>query len=1141
MTATTAAEPFPTFVDNLNGNTLAHALEALLGVASPVPESSGAPETTAPSEARIATAYFSPAGFAQIADGLAAVPMVRLLLGADLAAQGRPPCRRQLGEPKAVFDRRCIGECLARMTTELRRERDRLPFTYAGRASLAMLVGALKSGNVEVRRYEKAFLHAKAYILTEGVLAGSSNLTAAGLTANLELSLGRDDTTTVEKATRWFDDLWDDAEPYDLVDVFEELLLPRTPWDVFLRVLWQLYGDEVAKDAEADDNLPLTSFQKHGVARALRLINATGGAIVADEVGLGKTFIAGEILQLYRDRRQRVLLICPAALRDTTWKKFLSQYQLFAESLSYEQLANDAQLLPPDADRPGRQHLQRPLDEYQLVIVDEAHNYRNPDAPTRAATLRRLLFGRRRDLLLLTATPVNNSLWDLYHLVRFFLRQDAHLADRGILSIRGRFEAAMREDPSNLSPDLLYPIIDATTVKRTRQFVRKHYAGDTIPGPDGQPRHIEFPSPRAVTVRYALDKRMPGFFDRLEAALDPDGGEAIAFARYTPAAYLRDTGDPEENARARAVVGLLRSGLLKRFESSAHAFRTTAERMAATHDRFLDALDAGYVVTTTFLSELSADDETGIEELLASADGDPDKRLHADAALYDVERLRRQVERDRSLLRALVADAAKITLEQDPKLKALAGALADIAGQAEAEASHSGDECQKRKVLVFSSFADTVDWIRRYLADAVEKHPGLKPYRGRVATATGSSREAAESRLQAVQGFAPLSMGAPAGSDADRFDILVSTDVLAEGVNLQQCRHVVNFDMPWNPMRLVQRHGRIDRIGSPHRRVFLRTIFPVDRLDRLLNLEQRILAKLAMAAASVGVAAPIEGAAHGGQVFTETREEIEKLLREDASLFERGGTAGATQTGEEYRQTLRKALHADHRRIVEMPWKTGSGMTKGARRGIFFCAVVGHGAKLERTYLRFVPATADWSPDRSAPVEAEVGACLRLVECEEDTPTWFPPVVRERAFDFWELARRDIWERWMRETDPANLQPRLRPLNRRVAAFIRDNPPPNVPDDRVRQAVEVLESPWPRREEIMLRKWFGSADQPPEDGDPSASGSCKDLRRPALSQRLIDEVLNTGLEPLRPPPLLPVIEPSEVELICWLGIEPEAD
>ena len=166
------------------------------------------------------------------------------------------------------------------------------------------------------------------------------------------------------------------------------------------------------------------------------------------------------------------MLICPASLRDSTWRQFLTRYQLFVECLSFEQLANDEKLKDNQRPNADQQHLQRELDEYQLVIVDEAHNYRNPDAPTRAAALRYLLFGKRRDLLLLTATPVNNSLWDLYHLLRFFLRQDAHFADRGILSIREIFKEAMREDPSDLNPDHLYPVIDATTVKRTRQFVK---------------------------------------------------------------------------------------------------------------------------------------------------------------------------------------------------------------------------------------------------------------------------------------------------------------------------------------------------------------------------------------------------------------------------------------------------------------------------------------------------------------------------------------------------------------------------------------------------------------------------------------------------------------------------------------------
>lgn len=1113
----------PAFIDNRDGNTLARALRTVLAA----PQSDRTGEGTAPPDrVRIATAFFSPSGFAQIADALSRVPEVRLLLGADRPAD-ETAWRRGLGEPAGAFERRRLGGRLRRMDDGLRRERDRLPYTRTSANALRTLIAALRGGNMEVRRYERAFLHAKAYILTsggdafgapEGVIAGSANLTAAGLSDNLELDLGRYDRPIVERARAWFDELWEQAEPYDLADVFEVVFRLRRPWEIFIHVLWRLYGKEVADDEEVDDNLPLTSFQKHGVARALRLIRETGGCIVADEVGLGKTFVAGEILQIYRERRQRALLICPAALRDTTWKKFLSTYQLFVECLSFEQLASDGQLR--DAQRPEarQQHLQRPLDEYQLVIVDEAHNYRNPDAPTRAAALRALMFGRRRDLLLLTATPVNNSLWDLYHLIRFFLRQDAHLAERGILSLRARFEKAMREDPSSLSPDVLYPVIDATTVKRTREFVRKHYANDIIRGPDGIARPIVFPQPRAISVRYDLDESLPGFFDRLEAALDPDGGEAVEFARYTPEAYLQGGGDEEEVARARATVGLLRSGLLKRFESSTFAFRRTTEKMVREHEIFLDALNRGHVATTAFMQELSGDDEAVFDTLLTTSSN------LRDASAYDVEGLRAAVRRDRDTLRTLSEDAASITPHRDPKLAALIEALVEIVQQARREATDSVDEAQRRKVLVFSFFADTVRWVRDFLVTELVGRADIAAYANRIAAVSGQDDLSDVSRNEAVQGFAPVSMEAPEGQAADRYDLLISTDVLVEGVNLQQCRHIINFDVPWNPMRLVQRHGRIDRIGSTHKRVFLRTIFPVDRLDQLLNLEQRILDKLAMAAASVGVVAPIEGSSHGKQVFTETRHEIEKLLREDPSLYERGGTAAAAQTGEEYRQTLRKALAGNGEHITGLPWKVGTGMIKGVRRGVFFCAVVGDGTDLERTYLRFVPAGDDWRPrtDEGAVVR-EVGTCLRLIECTEDTEPWLSAVLQDGVYDFWAVAQQDILDDWVRQTDPANLQPKVRPLNHRVAEFIRTNSPVDVPDDRITRALDVLESPWPRREEIMLRGWFESNEH----------------RGKELARLLIDRILGTGLEPVEPAPPLPPISPEDVELVCWMGVEPE--
>ena len=192
-------------------------------------------------------------------------------------------------------------------------------------------------------------------------------------------------------------------------------------------------------------------------------------------------------------------------------------------------------------------------------------------------------------------------------------------------------------------------------------------------------------------------------------------------------------------------------------------------------------------------------------------------------------------------------------------------------------------------------------------------------------------------------------------------------------------------------------------------------------------------------------------------------------------------------------------------------------MKRGARRGVFFCAVVG-----ERTYLRFVAANDTWevSTDDNAIVR-EVGTCLRLIECDSETPTWYPDTLQEVVYDFWDTAQADILSEWTRETDPANLQPKVRPLNLRVAEFIRANPVVGIPDEEVIRALDILESPWPRREEIMLRRWF-------EDTN---------LHGAALSEYLIRQIVASGLEPVEPPDPLPPISAHDIQLLCWLGID----
>jgi len=1096
----------PTFVDNQNGNSLAKA------IAQHVRDLKVAGEF--PFRFDIASGFFNVAGFREIREAIEQVGEVRLLLGAEPIAEAT----RSLAEPpRPGIDTNAmrgaeLASAIEKLDAGIRHDRDLLPFDEDTDRSIRRLLELFHHGQIRVRRYRREFLHAKAYLFQTrggGVVVGSSNFTYGGLSGNLELNLGHYDEAIVGRVSAWFDDLWESAEPYDLAALFDRLFAEFPPFLIYLRVLFELYGAELGEEAAATGDVPVTNFQQHGVWRALRIIENCGGALVADGVGLGKTFIAGEVIRRYRERKQRVLLVCPATLRDGTWKRFLARYQLFVEMVSYEELAND---LKPGAEKT---HLQSPVEEFSLVVIDESHNYRNPDAPMRAGVLRQLLLGRRPHVLMLTATPVNNSLWDLYHLLRYFVKQDALLADRGVLSIRDRFEHAARVDPFSLSPDLLYPVIDATTVKRTRPFIKKHYSNDLIEDASGKRVPIRFPKPTPSSIEYSLDGVLPGFLDELEEALMPPGGTPkLTLARYQPENY---PAGRTKLGTDTAIVGLLRSGLLKRFESSVASFAATTRRLVREHDMFLEQLERGWVVGKELLKEIAyADDEEAMQQILDDSD---EKRP---AAEFNVAELRRDVRADRDLLDDFCKKAEKVRANHDPKLAALVEELERIAKEAKDESVGEADERNKRKVLVFSAYVDTINWIESFLDGVIDRDPRLAKYRGRVASVEGDKSRAGVTREMAVQGFAPDSAGAPqskVGEDRDRFDLLLSTDVLAEGMNLQQCRNIINYDLPWNPMRLVQRHGRIDRIGSPHDRVFLRTFFPDAELDRLLALENRVRRKLAQAAHSVGVeVTPIEGGAVGMQSFSETRDEIEKLQKGDATLYESGGTAGAAQSGEEYRQVLRKALATNRREIEELPWKAGSGLAKGDRRGHFFCGKAG-----SRIYTRFVPFEHAKDP-AGAPIVTELGTCLRLIECAPDAPLTMPLYLKQTAFGAWEKARASILDAWTKETDPANLQPRVPPLNRKIAELIRDFPAKDIPEVRWKKALDAVEAPCSGREQRALRAVFERDDFPSRD---------------AKSTALIEEIERLGLEPFRSPDPLPPIQLADIHLICWMAIERE--
>lgn len=1105
----------------------------------------------------IASAYFNPGGWHLLADQLERAGKVRLLLGAEPDVGADMFKARRLGglpTERKVMQRR-LRDALTDHHHDMAEDRNLIGFNPNEDAKVQRLIDWLRCPEVEVRRLETQFLHGKAYILetnSEHVLVGSSNLTYAGLMRNVELNLGQSNRTPVDRVRDWFDDLWERSAAYtdQLIDLYEQRFVEHDPYLVFLRMLWEMYGDRIDGPSRPL-TLPLLPWQKEGVDRAEALLAQYGGVLVADGVGLGKTYLAGELIRYAnRELRQRVLLIAPAALRDGPWAQFFDEwaheFTRAVDIVSYEQLSQHPAL---GGDGPVPKGMKYDPDEYALVVIDEAHAYRNTDTD-RSKALRLLLAGTpRKRLVLLTATPVNNGLMDLYNLLVYFISNDGAFINKGIPSLRKRFQEAQAINPDDLSPDVLFDVLDEVAVRRTRRFIKKYYPGVSLPGGGV----VKFPEPKVVRIDYPLDSlveitpELDGFFEEFAYALavDPDDDDspipgsadfdyehALSLARYQPSAFAKNPADLDH--REVQAAGLLRSGLLKRFESSAHAFAKTCRKMAESHQQFLDALNDGYVLTGEALQTYVKTDSDDFDPTALDVGGSKES-----AEKFRVDDLRHAVETDRDMLVGFAARAELITADVDPKIDALIDALADIAKQAKEDSlTDPSMESTNRKVLLFSYYQDTADWIHDHLVAAAKSDPRLQGYADRITVVSGDRGDKAD----AMFGFAPLSSDAPAGRDDDRYDLLVATDVLAEGVNLQQCRHIINYDLPWNPMRLVQRHGRIDRIGSPHDRIWMRCFFPAELLDRLLGLEAAIQRKIAQAAASIGTEGEIiPGSAVKEHTYNTVKKQIDELADENADIFEAEFEPGAL-SGEEFRKIVEQARANETlaKKIDTLPWVAGSGfavdLEAGEQPGFVFCVRVGNHP--EPTF-RWVPTDANGDlvrasidPDElldgiHAPLAVEgmsreTLTALGKAYCEPETDRHLPDAWRQQAYEAWEVARDDIYADWQPKTDRQNLVPRVDKPFRDALDLLRTYPPHGIPASRLDHIKASLNNQADERRLNVVRAAL-RGDDPPG----------------VKVQRLLDAIETLGLTPPEPVRPLDEIIPDDIHLVCWMALVPK--
>ena len=755
----------------------------------------------------------------------------------------------------------------------------RLSEWIATKAEVRRALGAVPQGTMVVRDGA-----GDALLALLGSLALSTD--GLGLAPGNPLNLIQASETPEEARllSQWFDAQWsalaaDPAAKASLLSALRDIAVHRAPYLIYSLVLHHVFhdrGDEldeeqVIKSATGIRNTvvwqKLYKFQRDGVVGAIDKLNRFGGCIIADSVGLGKTFEALAIIKYHELRNDRVLVLVPKRLRDnwTLYKandrrNILSRDRFNYDVLNHTDLSRDGGL-SGDIDLG---HVN--WGNYDLVVIDESHNFRNKKTPqaggeTRYDRLMRKIIreGVKTRVLMLSATPVNNRMADLRNQIVFATEgDDTALLEHGIPSVDSTTRLAQKQfnrwldlDESERTSGRLiemlgfdyFTLLDLLTIARSRRHIEKYY---------GLRETGRFPDRlRPINIKADVDRSgaFPAIRDiNLEI-------RRLNLAAYAPLRYVLPhkqeaydrkystevkggTGFFRQVDREESLIHLLRVNVLKRMESSVVSFALTVERQLRDVKATLARIDEQTAEQGEDLEEIEIEDvdldDPSFESLLV---GRKVKVLLVDV---DLVRWRQDLIEDRNRLANLLAAARAVNADRDAKLEALRQV---IAGKCRNPINPGN-----RKVIVFTAFADTARYLFDELAPWAKKSLGVES-----ALVTGSGRN--QTTLPGLRkdlgsiltSFAPRAKERPEDLAAEGdLDLLVATDCISEGQNLQDCDWLVNFDIHWNPVRIIQRFGRIDRLGSPNERIQLVNFWPNMELEEYINLEQRVSGRMVL-------------------------------------------------------------------------------------------------------------------------------------------------------------------------------------------------------------------------------------------------------------------------------------------------------
>jgi SNF2 family DNA or RNA helicase len=684
-------------------------------------------------------------------------------------------------------------------------------------------------------------------------VVGSSNFTYGGLIHNSELNLFDPEGESLLELLTWFEERWQKSDDIkqDLIKALQGYYRPFAPFWIYAKALWELYKDELEPQeaGKPGSTIELADFQTAGYRAAKRVLSLWNAVLVADAPGLGKTYIAGKILEDYAyHQRQKALIICPAEV-EGIWEDFRRKYNIpVARILHTEVLGRGMRSAAPREDPKEYQ-------EYPFILVDESHHFRNPSTgrylwmqqllalPKPKVKVNGELRQVERTVLFVTATPVNNSVWDLYHQLTLLFgpRLQEISARQGIADVTEYFKNAEE------GTDNVYDLIEAVAVRRSRAFIREYYPTATLEG-----KRVRFPERELKIMEYELHEHL--------ADLHVQATNVIESSHLTPyrlESYRLALRDEIKILRGELLAALFRVLLLKRLESSLFAFRLSLQTMVRLFEMSLQMLNRGEVWPAETLREfLDALEESKEDE--SSFEAAPEGGV-VNLSDFDVDRMKADLSNDikalKKVLSLLPEDESRL-VEMDQKFQRV---KSEIYGAA--------------KIIVFTSFVDTANYLFRHLK---KRDVVVGLVTGEDSRIWDGNQEQSLDRDKIIKLFSPVSNEYALRSGEREIQILISTDVLSEAINLQDSPAVLNYDFPWNPMKLVQRAGRIDRIGSLHNTVVIYDLFPNRGLDTILGLMQRLMDKIAQAHRSVGLEWSLIGEAPLPLDFAVTLERVRR-------------------------------------------------------------------------------------------------------------------------------------------------------------------------------------------------------------------------------------------------------------------------